>query len=99
MNEATLVPHCDDGSCDLGVVQYRCPWCDDQVSDYEVWRDVYEADSTAVIDFPCADCRQLLRLRYVDFDWVVERREDTGSSHGQPFAFAPIQVISPAAGV
>lgn len=69
--EVEVIPHCDEPSCDLGVVKYQCPWCDKRVSDYDVWFDHEKPYWGKVVDFTCADCREPLRLRYQDGEGLV----------------------------
>lgn len=30
-----LVPHCDEPGCDLGTVQYQCPFCNKHNTNYD----------------------------------------------------------------
>jgi hypothetical protein len=33
--EVTYINHCGEDDCGLGTAEYNCPWCGEQVTDYE----------------------------------------------------------------
>lgn len=60
-----FVPHCDDGSCDLGAVYYFCPLCRRRGTDYdEAWFRRGEMWDGTAVAFSCEHCRGDLLLTY-----------------------------------
>lgn len=66
MAEANYVPHCADESCDLGVLEYRCPCCGERQTSYDfLQHHCQEMRDGKVLQFQC-DCRAPLQVRWDD---------------------------------
>lgn len=64
MSEPSFIAHCDEPSCDLGHVEYQCPACDRDGSDYaDLWWDRDEIYQDRPVDFRCERCGASLRLQ------------------------------------
>lgn len=67
------ISHCDDGSCDLGRIQYTCPTCHKCCDDYgDLWwqRDNYWHED-GFVSWRCENCNAELLALYEDCDMVV----------------------------
>ncbi len=62
--EVTFIGHCDDGSCDLGRVEYKCPVCKRPVTDYDIWWHHDEILKGGEHKFQCDHCRRVLVFTY-----------------------------------
>lgn len=65
--EVTYYPHCDDGSCDLGSADWRCPECDGYNTDYDdLWWDQHEEDGHTVKS-ECEHCKATFAFKKIDY--------------------------------
>ena len=63
MTEAHFIPHCDDGSCDLGSFYYCRPTTNKWINDYAVWwrqDELYKNN----IEFRCTSCNLIHVVTY-----------------------------------
>lgn len=61
--EAYFIPHCDNGTCDLGRFQYTCPHCTNTVNDYVIW---WKEDDILIgnpLTFKCEKCGTPLTVK------------------------------------
>jgi len=72
-NTLTFRAHCYEESCDLGGVEYTCPACGKDDTDYDdLWwkRDEY-VQPGGWIDFCCSSCARRIVAFYEDGDMVL----------------------------
>ena len=66
--DITFYPHCDDGSCDLGSADYKCPNCGKQSSDYDdLWWDQHKPNGN-IVKTKCEHCDSAFAFKKVDYD-------------------------------
>lgn len=78
IEEAYFIPHCDDGSCDLGEFAVTCPSCEKNISDYSVWWEQDDVRDGKIVDFSCDHCKTLLSLAYnkKEYSYFVKIKKD-----------------------
>lgn len=62
-NRVNLIPHCDDGSCDLGSLEYHCPSCNQLQINYDDWFEVDNLYKDIPIHTECDKCNSKLLLK------------------------------------
>ena len=63
-NIVNLIPHCDDGSCDLGSLKYHCPSCNKKQINYDDWFELDNLYKDISIHTKCEDCNADLLIKF-----------------------------------